>query len=475
MSITGNTNKYKRLLTNTMIFAIGTFGSKLLVYFMLPIYSNALSPEEYGVTDLIAQTANLLLPLVYLGITSAVIRFGLDKSYRKDTVLTTALVCLAFGFAVMLLFWPLVNRIEIIGQYTPLIYLYVLMSALRSIYSCFVRTLNKLRLFAYDGIQSTLLTIGFTLLFLLVFDMGIVGYILAIIAADFLSALFLFFAADLKRFINLHALNKSIASAMLRYSLPLIPASLFWWVTNVSDRYMVTYIINEAENGLYSMSSKIPTLINLLSTIFMEAWQISAISEKDSPNRARFFSKVFNAYASLLFCAASFLILTCQIFTSVLLDKAYYGSWIYIPVLLVATVFCCFCNFLNSIYMVERKSLLSLLTVMAGAVSNILLNLLFIPHYGAFGAAIATLLSYVVVFVLRYVTVRRMIRIHVNFYRFGITVGIISLQIVLTLSQVSLWGLWVGLLFLLLAVLNMHAIVATIVQFVQNRRKKSAS
>ena len=70
-------------MTNTVIFAIGTFGSKLLVYFMLPLYTSALTAAEYSVTDLIAQTANLLSPLICLGTTNSIIRFGLDKGYRK--------------------------------------------------------------------------------------------------------------------------------------------------------------------------------------------------------------------------------------------------------------------------------------------------------------------------------------------------------------------------------------------------------
>ncbi len=464
-------NKYKSLLTNTLIFGIGTFGSKLLVYFMLPLYTSALTAAEYGVTDLITQTANLLLPLACLGITSAVVRFGLDKSYRNDTVFTTALTSIAVGFTMLLLFWPLLDSIKGISGYTLMIYAYVLTSSLRSVCAVFVRSINRVKLFAYDGMQSTLLTILFTMLFLLKLDMGITGYVLAIIVADFCSVVFLFVTAKLWQYVDPTALSKDIAGQMLRYSLPLIPASLFWWVTNVSDRYMVTYIIDETANGLYSVSYKIPTLINLLSTIFMEAWHMSAISEKDSPQRSAFFTKVFQAYSALLFCAGGFLTLSCRFFMRYLVADSYFVAWKYIPVLILATVFCCFCNFLNSVYVVERKSTLSLLTVMAGALANVVMNFIFIPWMGVMGAAIATMLSYLVVFALRVYTTRTMIRLQINYLQMVLSAVIILLQAILMILQVPYNLLWSALLFVVLGLLNIRTLLSAAKDMLLSRRK----
>jgi O-antigen/teichoic acid export membrane protein len=258
---------------------------------------------------------------------------------------------------------------------------------------------------------------------------------------------------------------------MLRYCLPLIPASLFWWVTNVSDRYMVTYIIDETANGLYSVSYKIPTLINLLSSIFMEAWHMSAISEKDSPQRSAFFSKVFRAYSSLLFCAGSFLTLSCRFFMRYLVADSYFIAWRYIPVLILATVFCCFANFLNSVYVVERKSTLSLLTVMAGALANIILNLILIPWMGVMGAAVATMLSYLVVFALRIWSTRSMIKLQINYPNMGINTIIIIVQAVLMLCQVPYTLLWSVLLFVVLGLLNLRTLLNAAKDILLSRKK----
>ena len=234
---------------------------------------------------------------------------------------------------------------------------------------------------------------------------------------------------------------------------------------------MVTYMIDETANGLYSVSYKIPTLINLLSSIFMEAWHMSAISEKDSPQRSAFFTKVFNAYSALLFCAGGFLTLTCRFFMRYLVADSYFIAWKYIPVLILATVFCCFCNFLNSVYVVERKSTLSLLTVMAGALANVVMNFIFIPSMGVMGAGIATMLSYLVVFALRIYTTRSMIRLQINYLHMGINTAIILLQAVLMILQVPYNLLWSALLFVVLGLLNLRTLLAAVRDMLLSRKK----
>ena len=102
-------DKYKKLVSNTVIFAIGTFSSKLLVFLLMPLYTRVLTESDYGVVDLLMQTGNLLLPLVSLGINNAIIRFGLDKSSDSREVFTGGLATLASGYAVFLVAYPLLR------------------------------------------------------------------------------------------------------------------------------------------------------------------------------------------------------------------------------------------------------------------------------------------------------------------------------------------------------------------------------
>lgn len=452
-------DKYKRLASNTMIFAVGTFSSKLLTFFLTRLYTAVLSKAEYGVTDLIQQSGNLLLPLVTLGIVNAVVRFGLDKGVRKSDVFTTGLLSVLGGTVLLVGISPLLGGIPLFSGYEWLLCLFVLMSSLRSLCAQFVRADNRVKLFAVDGIFSTVTTIAFNVLYLVVLDWGVFGYIFSIVCSDALSVLFLFFAARLGRFIRVRALDRSVSKAMLKYAVPMIPNTVLWWITNVSDRYLVTHFCGEEFNGLYAAAYKIPSLIMLASGIFMDAWQISAVTEEKE--RESFYSRVMSMYSSLLFLMASGIILCTRVIPHILFDPKYYDAWRYIPLLVIAMVFTCIVNFLGSIYMVEKKSVRSLVTAAVSAVINVLLNLWWIPVYGVNGAAAATLICYLTVFVIRLVDTRRYIRIRWDWPRFVACSLIVLAQTVIALLQLPLWWVWEILLCMLTVLLCGKSVLAT--------------
>ena len=409
-------DKYKKLASNTIIFAIGTFSSKVLSFLLMPFVTRMMGTGDYGAADLVQQTVNVLIPIVTLQVNSAALRFALDKATNKADVFKVGVRTTFAGFAVFLLFTYPLSMLTIndfhLGDYMILIIAFVLVSSLRQLCQQFVRGSGHVKLYALDGILATATTLAFTILFLGPFKWGVTGYIVAIIASDACSVVFYFAAAKLYRYVRFNKLkDKGIAFQMLKYCVPLIPTVVLWWIINVSDRYMVTYFISSSANGLYTAASKIPNFVILFSQIFIDAWQLSAVDEYDQEGGAHFFTKVFRAYSGGVFAVASVLIFMCQIITRILVAKDYYESWQFVPILIIATTYSCIVNFLASVYMAKKKSFMSLVTAMSGAVTNFVLNLVFIPRLGANGAALATVCAFLVVFVTRGIDTRRYIKI----------------------------------------------------------------
>ncbi|MEG2875611.1 MAG: oligosaccharide flippase family protein [Hydrogenoanaerobacterium sp.] len=455
-------DKYKKLISNTMIFAIGTFSSKVLVFLLMPLYTRVLDNTAYGVVDLIMQTGNLLIPIVSVGIINSVVRFGLDESVRKSDVFSTGLLTILFGFFLLVLCRPLLALVPNIKDHTLLIYLFVLMACLRSLCSQFTRARGLVRLFAFDGVLSTITTIGFTVLYLVVFKWGIDGYVMAIFCADFLSVIFLFISAKLYRFIKIRNLNSSVRLAMFKYCIPLIPTSLFWWIMNVSDRYIVSDMLGVHTNGLLAASYKVPTMINLISSIFMDAWQISAVGEKNVLERERFFTKVFRTYQSLLFTAASGLILFSKFITKILVSDAFYGSWKFIPFLVMATTYSCLVTFMGSVYMTEKKSVFAFVTTAVGALLNVGLNIWLIPIFGVNGATFATFLGFFLVFALRAMDTRRFIKIRFNVFKLIFNTIILGVQSFIMIFEIKYWLFYEIAFTILMIVSNLGAIFVTV-------------
>jgi hypothetical protein len=296
--------KLKRLFGNTMIFTAGKFISKLLVFFMMPLYTACLSEAQYSTADLITQLANLLIPLACLGISEGIFRNAAAKEGDKQAFFSSGVAILGISTLAFLLLSPLLLLLEYFAPYVWLIVLFVLCSNFHSVCAQYVCAIGRTTLFAGQGILNTMLNIGFNLLFLLGFGMKIEGYVLSVVCADFVTTLALIVYCKLWRAFSVKKISKPLMGEMLRFSLPLIPTTVFWWITGVSDRYLVARMRSDTENGLYAAAYKIPTLLTYMVSVFNEAWRLSAVRESDDEGECAAFG--YFAYVKKGYRIASF-------------------------------------------------------------------------------------------------------------------------------------------------------------------------
>lgn len=192
-------NKYKTLVSNTFLISIGIFGSKLLVFLMVRFYTGYLTPADYGTADLLTQTANLLIPLVSLGITDGVFRFALEGKGDHANVFTAGFYTVLAGACLLLAAVPVIERVSSTGGYGWLIAVLVSSSCFHGLCAQFVRAQGNTVLFAVQGLVNTGLVIALNLLFLAVFSLGITGYVLSVAVANLLTVALLVWNARLWR------------------------------------------------------------------------------------------------------------------------------------------------------------------------------------------------------------------------------------------------------------------------------------
>lgn len=429
--------KYTRLISNTAIFTIGKFVSKLIVIFMLPFYTSCLSNAQYSTADLITNLCNLIIPIAALGVGEGIFREAAGKSRDKEAFFTNGIVIMAIGTAAVMILSPLLLLVDTFSPYIWLIIGYIIASNIHSVCSQYVCAIGRTKLFAGQGILNTVICVVFNIIFLAGLDMGVEGYVLSILLGDLLSALFVFLYAKLYRAIQVRKISKDVMKELLRFCLPLVPSTVFWWITSVSDRYMVAFMRSEAENGLYAVAYKIPTLLTYVVTIFNDAWKLSAVSDAgDEKERAGFYSQIYKYYQSIMFMGGAALCFFSWIMARILFAEGFREAWIFVPILTVATVFTAFDTFLGSAYFTVKKTGMSFYTSLIGAVLNIILNFLLIPPYGAMGASAATLVSYFAVFIIRAVTMKKFI----NFNLYPIKTAVNTLLLGGVALVVTLWG-----------------------------------
>lgn len=471
-------NKYQKLANNTIIFAIGTFGAKLLSFFLVRFYTGCMSAEEFGTADLLYQAVNVLYPIVTLSMADAIIRFGIDKAYDNKKIYTAAMTSALGGLTILALLSPLINKIDAFGGYAFLLYVYCYCSCFRQLAANFVRARGLVKLFAADGIFSMAVTLICNIIFLAGFHMGVTGYILSTIVADVLSFIGLTLIAGLYKYFDFKYINKKLFKDMLKYSVPLIPTYVLWWVTAASDRFFITEMIGKADNGIYSASNKIPMLLLLVTTIFNQAWQMSAIENKDDKGLSKFYTQVFAAYSSLLFIAAAGLIMIVKPFTYLLVDndpvKNYTFGYHYTPILIIAMVFQCLCQFLSSIYSVRKKSMNSMLTSLVAAGVNIILNFLLIPTIGVYGAALATMISYFACFAVRIFDARSYVPFKVSYLKILVNMIVVGYMAFVAIKEPKLTYFQLIVLFIVITIFNFEAIARTLIKILSRRSPSKA-
>lgn len=405
-------NKNKELLKNILIFGVGTFGSKLIQFLLIPLYTIYLSTSEYSVSDLITSTVHLITPLLTIGISNGILRFVLGQKQNQKSILKfSVLICLG-GTVLLTALVPVIDRIKMFSGYGYMIPLLYLTSSLHTLLAQYCKAIEKNIAYAIDGILASLtLTVG-SIVLISGFKLGIRGYLLATLISKCLSIAYLSIMCNVIKTLHKAKIDRSLTKDLVGYSLPLMPNELSWWIIQMSDRYMLTFFAGAALNGLYSMSYKIPSIFNLIVSIFIQAFGITAIKECDSKKNGdkydgSYFQSIYSKYISLTFVAVVIVILFSRPIAFLILKKSFYISWVYIPFLLCAYAIGNLQSFYGSIYGGIKKSKLVFISTFLGAITNILLNLLLIPICRAYGAAIATIISYLVVYLVRLINIKK--------------------------------------------------------------------
>ncbi|MDT6965526.1 lipopolysaccharide biosynthesis protein [Lactiplantibacillus pentosus] len=461
-------DRYKKLFSNSAIFAIGNLGSKMITFVMVPLYTRYLTTSQYGQSDVLSTIVSLLTPILTLSIIDAVFRFAIDKASDNRQVLTNGIYISLISAVICLLLSPIIARFHY-GIYVCVL---TYASAIESMFQQFARGIGRSKLYASTGILMTIITVISNIIMIVLFGWGLNGYLASMLIAQIGGLLYLLIALKAWRYISFNNINKSLAIQMLIYSVPLIPNAVSWWLSNSANKIFIALMIGASANGIYAVANKIPSLISVFYTIFTQAWQISAVEEFKSKDVGKFFSTVLSATMSVLFIGVALLTLLSKILVYILSTPDYYSAWQIVPWLSLAVLYSCVSSFIGTVYTSSMKTGQLLSTTMAGAVINVLMNLIMIPVMGVVGAGVGAAVSFAIVSVLRLRESRRFIYISVNWRLVTASQILILIELGLMFVFSNLWvGFALATVFLLIVVINVKPFWPVIQTAVKRFRK----
>lgn len=422
---------FRYLAKNVGLLTISQFGTKLLSFFLVPLYTNLLSTTEYGTYDLLNSTVALLIPILTMNICDSSLRFSIDKENDDSEIFSISLLHFVIGEMVLLLALILnraIGLFPIIQNYEFLFFLLFSGTALNGILTYFARGIDCVKEVSISGVICSAAMLCLNVVFLIPLNMGLIGYFLANIIGIIVQCVYLFISIRGWKFLKWIQINQSLHKEMLNYSKPMIINNIAWWINNVSDRYIVTYLCGIAANGIYSVSYKIPSILTIFQTIFNQAWTLSAVKDFDSKDQNGFFSNMYNFYNVCMTVICSIFIIFSRVIAELLYAKDFYIAWKYVPFLLISVVFGALSGYLGGIFGAVKDTKIFAESTFISACVNIVLNIILVMKIGVVGAAIATAVAYVITWIIRLIKARKYIELHVNLKRDFVAYTILVIQ-----------------------------------------------
>ena len=406
----------KELAKNTAILTFGKVCTQFISFFLLPLYTAILDTAEYGTYDLLITYATLLLPLFNWQLDQGVFRFMLEVRDNRagqtklfSTIFSANTAQSAAYVAILLLvskFVDLPNVWFLAAYVVALIYLNLLLQ--------FARGQGRNVVYAVAGFISASATVVFNVITLVVLKLGLNGLYISTLAAYFLAVAYLFFALKPWRYLRIKQVKLSVLKTVCRYSLPLIPNNLAWWVVNVSDRLIVSHILGVGQNGIYTVANKFSNVFISFYNIFNLSWTESVSLHYQDEDRDRFLSETITTLYKLFSCACLGIVALMPFIFPILINESYGEAYPQVPILMYAMLMRVIVGLYSCIYIAMKNTKKVAYTSAAAAVINIVLHLLLINKIGLFAASISTFVAFGSMAVIRYIDVNRYVKMKIS-------------------------------------------------------------
>ncbi len=396
-------NRGKKFINDIFIYAIGNLGSKLITFLLVPFYTHFITPEDYGYYDVTLTLTFLAMGFVTFQLRDGTFRFLLDNEderIRKGVV--------SFSYKLLAQSTVAVLVIGLIFSFTHeirdwwWIIAFVIALSLYEVEIQIVRGLGQNKVFVFAGIITAFQIALYSLVFVAWLRMGIAGIFCSNILARVVSMIVIEYRTKVfKRYFFYNFKDKELNRSLLKYSLPLLPNAVCWWLLGSSSRLFIEHNLGLEANGLYAVGMKFSTILETFSVIVYQAWQETAIKQYGAADSSQFFSRIFNTYILLMSIFGIAFALLLKMCYSWLVDGGYWGSLPYLYPMIISVICFAAASFYDLGYQCAKRTVRNLPGILLTTLLNLVMNYIFIHIWGIWGIVLSSILSYLFLFVFR--------------------------------------------------------------------------
>ena len=431
-------SRNKKFMRDLGIYAIGNLGSKLITFLLVPFYTQFITtPAEFGYYDICLTIIFCLTPIVSLQLNDGGFRFLLESESRKRqrgivtivyrTLLTNSMILAAVSLVVGFTF-------DI--RYLSYIVIYGIIQSVYETVIQLVRGLGHTKTFVGAAVFNSFLIAGFSVIFVAVLPWGVPGIFIANICAKLVTMVWLEFKVKLIReYFKPSQVERGLLRQLLRYSLPLLPGTLCWWLLGANNRFFIEHYLGLSDNGLYAVAMKFAGTMNILVMIFYQTWQQNAIEQYKSQDRDTFYSKIFNTFILLFSAVIIIFSFGLRLNYSWLVGPEYQTSSRYVYLIALSIVIYGITMLYDLGYQCSKNTHRSLPSVFIGTSVNILCNFILIQHLGIYGIVWSSIITYTVMMIYRAIDTRKYFKITFTVQTLWSTITIIVCGLLYTYTD----------------------------------------
>ena len=408
-------NKNKELVKNTIIIFIGKFCTQFITLLLLPLYTHFLSTEDYGYIDLIQTYLTFFIPLILLKIDAGIFRFLIDarkSEEEKNKIITNGIFIMFVELIISTILFAVAVKIFSI-KYSILIVMNLISLSVLTFLLQIVRGIGKNKQYSFSSIIAAIVTIVLNLIFLVGFHKNGKYVLIASLISNIICTIYLLIVNKILKNVKIKYIDKKLIKDLLKYSIPMIPNELSWWIVHVSDRTIISYALGVAANGIYSVSCKFSNILSSIFNIFNLSWQESAALHINDTDKDEFFSNVINKVFNLFICFCIGILACLPFVFELLIKDSYREAYKYVPILLLANIFSVLIGLIGSIYVAKKMTKEVAKTTMIAAIINLTIDIALIKVIGIYAAAISTLVSYMLLAIYRYIDVQKYVKVKI--------------------------------------------------------------
>lgn len=425
-------NDFFKFLKSTGIYLIGNVLVKVSAFMLLPLYTNYLNPVQYGIYDLNITYVTFLTSVLFLDIWSGVMRFMFDYNDKNNImkpISTGFVIFIISSIIYSIIFFIMVFFLNI--EFALLLFFYGLLSNMQNLFGYISRGFNKNILYSLSGVVGAFITIISNIIFLVYFRKGYESLYISSIIGFISSIVIILIGLKNQKLFSIRKFDISLFKQMYIFSLPLCLNSVAYWFLTGYNKIVISNVLGNYENGLYSIAGKFSAIIALFTQCFQMAWQEMTFSKGNIENKEMglFYTKATNEYIKFLCLGFLIIIPIIRLIFPFMVEKSYYNALNVIPFYLIATVLSSLSSFLGSIFGSIKKTNFIFSTTLFGSITNVIIIHLTISTLGLQAASFALFMGFGVNVIRRIKILKRFLELKIDFHMMFFLVALIFIEV----------------------------------------------